>query len=146
MRRIAVFFLSLGAVLSLTTFLVPQTVSAAPCPAPQGLFAMFKYWNQGLECGTGSNGAVYTTIETGANGIPQFIWTIVLNVLYDITVVVGIVAVVMIIINGIQYMTSGGSADKVATAKKGLIQSIVGLAIALLAASIINFIVTVVFV
>ena len=47
------------------------------------------------------------------------------------------VAVVMIIVGGIQYATSGGESSKVATAKNTILYSVIGLVVALSAAAIV---------
>lgn len=139
------FLLSLGAVLSFGTLMVPIQANAACDPngyEGRTFLGIFHAWDYGLKhMGNDADGTCHAVIEKGSDGIPAFVWTVVLNIFYDISVAAGIVAVVMIIINGFQYMTSGGSADKVSSAKKGLMQSIIGLAITLLAATIINFIV-----
>lgn len=54
--------------------------------------------------------------------------------------VIGFVAVVMIIMGGVQYTTSSGDAAKVTKAKNTILYGIVGLVIALLAFAIVNFV------
>lgn len=58
-----------------------------------------------------------------------------------LTVIVGIVAVVMIIVNGFRFITSGGDANAVAAARNGLIYAIVGLVVVALAQVIVRFII-----
>lgn len=53
---------------------------------------------------------------------------------------VGVVAVVMIIIGGFLYLTSGGDSNRVASAKNTIIYAIVGLVIALLAQALVRFV------
>lgn len=57
-----------------------------------------------------------------------------------LSIVVGIAAVVMVIISGLKYITSGGDTQKVAGAKSALIYAIVGLAIVALAQVIVHFV------
>ena len=52
----------------------------------------------------------------------------------------GLVAVAMIIMGGVQYMTSSGDTTKVTKAKNTILYGIVGLVIALLAFAIVNFV------
>lgn len=59
--------------------------------------------------------------------------------------VIGVVAVVMIIIGGIQFVTSQGDAAKTTKARNTMLYSIVGLVVALLAFAIVNFVLTNVF-
>jgi len=69
-----------------------------------------------------------------------------LNIIINVVLgVIGVVAVAMIIIGGIQYTTSSGDAAKAQKAQKTIIFSVVGLVIALLAFAIVNFVLTNVF-
>ena len=56
-----------------------------------------------------------------------------------LSTIVGIAAVIVIIIAGLKYITSGGDASKVASAKTTLIYALVGLVIVVLAQFIIRF-------
>lgn len=61
----------------------------------------------------------------------------IINVLLGL---LGIIAVVVILIGGFKWMTSGGSEDKVGEAKKLIMQGIIGLVIILAAWSIAQFV------
>ena len=62
-------------------------------------------------------------------------------VLIEIVIgVLGIAAVVFIIINGYRYTTARGNPDAVKKASSGLIFSVVGLIVAILAFAIVNFV------
>lgn len=63
------------------------------------------------------------------------------NAINTVLYVAGLLAVVMIIVSGIQMTTSAGDSGKVAKAKQTMTYSIVGLAIVLLAYAIVNFVV-----
>lgn len=58
--------------------------------------------------------------------------------------ILGIVAVIVIILGGIQYMTSTGDAGKVKKAKDTILYGVIGLIICVLAAAIVNFVINVV--
>lgn len=75
--------------------------------------------------------------------IPQFIWTIVLNILYDIMIMVGYIAIVMIAWGGYLYMFSRGLPDRAERGKKTLIAAAAGLAVAMLASVIMNTLVSI---
>lgn len=62
----------------------------------------------------------------------------VVNVL---SIIVGIVAVFMVILAGFRYITSGGEANKVASAKNALIYAIIGLVIVAVAQLIVRFVI-----
>ncbi len=63
--------------------------------------------------------------------------TIVNTMLY----ILGILAVIMIVFSGIRYTTSTGDASKVKASKDTLMYAIVGLIVAMLAWTIVNFVV-----
>ena len=53
--------------------------------------------------------------------------------------IAGFLAVVYLVYNGIQYITSAGNADKVKTARAGIINAVIGIAVIAAAYLIINF-------
>lgn len=63
--------------------------------------------------------------------------TAVVNLL---SMVVGIVAVIMIIIAGFRFVTSGGDSNAVSGARKTIIYAIVGLLVVLLSQAIVHFV------
>lgn len=54
--------------------------------------------------------------------------------------VVGIIAVVMIIVGGIQYITSGGDSGNVTKAKNTILYAVIGLVVVALAQIIVQFV------
>lgn len=65
----------------------------------------------------------------------------VLNTVVDLlSLLVGIIAVIMIIVSGFRYVTSGGDPGKVSGAKSALIYALIGLAIAALAQVLVKFV------
>ncbi len=62
------------------------------------------------------------------------------NITNTILYVVGIIAIVMLIVGGIKYVTSGGDKQKVTDAKNTILYAVLGLVIALLAFAIVNFV------
>ena len=67
---------------------------------------------------------------------------VIINVILG---VISFVAVVFIIIGGVQYMTSQGDPGKIAKAKNAIMYSVIGLVVALLSFAIINFILVKIF-
>lgn len=57
-----------------------------------------------------------------------------------LTVIVGIAAVIVIIINGLKFITSSGDSNNITSARNGIIYAIVGLIIVALAQVIVRFI------
>ena len=56
--------------------------------------------------------------------------------------IVGLVAVIMIIVAGLQFITASGNAQNIAKARSTLLYAIVGLVIVVLAQVIVHFIIT----
>ena len=75
--------------------------------------------------------------DTEAENSGDLVNTIVNVMLY----LLGAIAVIMIIVGGIMYTTSGGDAGNVKKAKDTILYSVVGLVVAILAFTIINFVV-----
>lgn len=63
------------------------------------------------------------------------------NVINVILTILGIVSVIMIVVGGFQYTTSGGDSNKVAAAKNTILYAVIGVVVALLAAFIVQYVV-----
>lgn len=103
----------------------------------------FRAWYNGLAGKVENASAGRQTCIVGTpseDEMNRFIWTIVLNVLFDLELFVGYAATAVIIYAGYRYITSNGDTGAVAKAKKALMSAVIGLAIALLAQLITNFI------
>ena len=69
-----------------------------------------------------------------------------LNTIINVVIgIIGFVAVMVIILGGVQYTTSAGDSGKVKKAKDTIMYGIIGLIIALMAYSIVNFILSNIF-
>lgn len=66
------------------------------------------------------------------------IFPLITNVIYWLILFSGTVALVMIIVSGIRFITSGGDAKTVESAKKGLTYAILGLLLVFLSFFILN--------
>lgn len=62
------------------------------------------------------------------------------NIINFMLWLVGILAVVMIIVGGIKYITSGGDANKLTSAKNTILYSVIGLIIAIFAYVIVDWV------
>lgn len=115
--------------------MVPQTALAVTCPAGtvKGN-SEDKTANSLAECDitVGKNTAkeVTNTVESAINVVLSF---------------VGVAAVAVIIIGGIQYITSQGDAAKAARARNVILYGVIGLIICMLAFAIVNLVLTGVF-
>ena len=78
----------------------------------------------------------------GCNGTDDQLPGFIINILNGIIAVSGLVAVIFIVIGGVNYMTSAGDTSKVEKAKKTILYACIGLAITALAFAIVNFTIT----
>ena len=78
-----------------------------------------------------------TGVDTGETSFDSA-FTSIINWIMGI---VGMICVVVIILGGIQYMTSAGDAGKVKKAKDTILYGIIGLVVVALAAVIVNFVI-----
>lgn len=90
---------------------------------------------------TGAN--LSTTPETCSNTTQQAaseVDTIITTVINIFSLVVGVVSVIMIIIGGLKYITSGGDSGNVSGAKNTILYAIIGLVVVALAQVIVKFV------
>lgn len=71
---------------------------------------------------------------------PERVNGLIALVINIFSVVVGVVSVIMIIIGGLKYITSGGDSGNVGNAKNTILYAIIGLVIVALAQVIVNFV------
>lgn len=94
-----------------------------------------------LQLGTGANNApTNNTSNCNAQDQTNKVNSIISTILNILSVIVGVIAVIMIIIGGFRYITSGGSSEKVSSAKNTLLYAIIGLIIVALAQIIVKFV------
>lgn len=103
-----------------------------------GSFLGMYPWYHGLT--KGDSGDLQCVTDNGSGHgsescmkLSSFIWTAASNVAVDLAVVAALGAIGFIIYGGYLYMFSGGESGKVAAGKKTITNSIIGLAIAMLA-------------
>lgn len=84
----------------------------------------------------GAAGQPSCTPQTASNSLGKTIKQIV-NLL---SVVAGVIAVIMLIVSGLRYVTSAGNDQAVAGAKKSILYALVGLAIVAFAQVIVRFV------
>lgn len=83
-----------------------------------------------LECKSGF-GDEYVSLAT-------FVWTIVLNVIFDLTLAIGYIAMVMMVYGGYLYIMSQGDPSKMAKGKKTLVTAVTGVVLGLAASVLVN--------
>ena len=82
-------------------------------------------------------------INSGQMGVhaSEDLTTDVTSLINVVIGLLGILAVVVIILGGVQYMLSNGDSSKVKKAKDTILYGVIGLVIVILAAAIVNFII-----
>ena len=88
---------------------------------------------------------VNDTTQQAATGDSRGLMEVLQVIINVVLGVIAFIAVVMIIMGGIQYTTSSGDTAKVTKAKNTILYGVIGLVIALLAFAIVNFVISNVF-
>ena len=81
----------------------------------------------------------FSNTKPQANGLQEFIQKTGTQVLNIALVIIGIVAVLFLILYAFQYITAGGDPEKAKKARSGIINAIIGIIVAALAFSIVQF-------
>lgn len=121
---------TLVAVLALATpVMIPVAVHAqADSPITSGVCSgvNLSFSNNSGGCDTGDS-------SDKLNGL-------ITQIINIFSIVVGVVAVIMIIVGGFKYITSGGDSSNVSAAKNTIIYAIIGLVVVALAQFIVKFV------
>lgn len=72
----------------------------------------------------------------GTDKADSMLKTVINTIIY----IIGIIAVIMIIIGGLRYVLSGGDSSSTKGAKDTILYAVVGLVVAMLSFSIVNFV------
>lgn len=97
---------------------------------------------KGARLDLSSPGAGGSATDCTADGPGANLTRIIMTIINIISVIVGAVAVIMIIIGGFRYVTSGGNDSSVASAKNTILYALIGLIIVALAQVIVRFVLT----
>lgn len=68
------------------------------------------------------------------------LYTVIENVINVLLYAIGIISVIMIIIGGIRYATSGGDSSQTKSARDTIIYAVAGLVVAIMSFSLVNFV------
>lgn len=116
--------------------LMPAAFMAAPVYAQQTVLegnvcsgAELEFRSTGQAAGTNTCAAQDTTVNN-----------LVKTVINIFTWVVGVISVIMIIVGGFKYITSGGESGGVTSAKNTIMYAIIGLIVVALAQVIVRFV------
>jgi len=122
---------------SIVAAIAPMTVSAgtaATCAKP---LLTFPVWYRGL-VGPAPDCNLLSPDNPAVGGLSNFIWRIVLNVTEIGLQLVGYIAVGFILYGGFQFLTSQGSSEGSAKARKTILNAVVGLVISIASIAIVN--------
>jgi ABC-type Fe3+ transport system permease subunit len=95
-------------------------------------------------CGNGSGSSQDQVLngvgESGGTCNSAGVTNTVAQAVNILSLIVGIAAIIVIIVSGLRYITSGGDSAKVGAAKNTLIYALIGVAIAALAQFLVHFV------
>lgn len=120
MKNAFLTFLAVFFVFFLALLLVAPDVSAQTDSIRRGVRSTGGSTTQGQ-----AENQLFSAIETGVD---------------IFSLIVGVIAVVMIIIGGLKYITSGGDSNSVSSAKNTLLYAVIGLVVVVLAQAIVFFV------
>ena len=106
----------------------------APCPG--GSFFGFPHWWEYLDSTTDPASGACTPMFTFPNDLLAVGLAVTSMLLY----LAGIAALVSIIIAGVGFITAGGNAEKAASARRRIINSAIGLMLAIMASVLVAFV------
>jgi hypothetical protein len=121
------------------------TYAAATCTSAKG-FLTFPVWYRGLNVSTSDCNIVdpnqLNTAGNGAanNGLSNFIWRVVLNIMDMALQLVGYIAVGFILYGGFTMIISNGAPEVMAKGRKTILDAIIGLIISIGSVGIINLV------
>lgn len=88
------------------------------------------YWHRNLDCDE-DGGVMFSSVND--------LWIIVNNLIEMGIMIAGMLAVIMLVVGGIKYITSQGEPSAIQSAKKMIINSLIGLILAIFAGTIVGF-------
>ena len=152
---VMMILVSLGSFLTIFTWsaVVGEPVSAAvikegaDATCSKSILGL-RPWYRGLVTrdGTKDNQCRIGTIAEDGNGntkVAPFVWVIILNLMYDASLLSSLVATGFIVWGGYKYITSEGDPSKVMTGKKIITGAVIGLILTVSASMIADTIVNV---
>ena len=92
-------------------------------------------------CSANSSSAICNGSANSTAGDPDALTGTIGNIVNVLLWIVGIVSVIVIIIGGIMYATSAGDSGRTKKAKDAILYAVIGLAVAVFAYAIVNFVV-----
>lgn len=130
-------------IMGILGFLVMGVASLMPAPAMAADnckdtllgFRPWYYSGNGLIC---QNGEIQSPEKDDPDALSRYIWVIVLNVVFDLMLAVGYIALGMVIYGGYLYIMAQGDPGRAVRGKKTLTTAVIGVVIAMGATVIVN--------
>jgi ABC-type Fe3+-siderophore transport system permease subunit len=124
--------------LTSTMFIVPAMIILSSLAPTDALSNSVAYFGSGAAdaCASLQQLNPNQDCDKGSTSVNSLISTIV-NI---ISLIAGALAIIMIVVAGIKFITSGGDASKVSSAKSSLIYALVGIAVVALSQALVHFV------
>lgn len=132
LHKLKLILISASAVITFTASTMGLAVYLSPTVSAQPVMASFT--NQAC---TGLNQVGGSGCGHGSSTISHLM-TVVLNIL---SIVAGFIAVVMVIVSGIKFMTAAGDASQISSARQSLIYALVGIIVVAFSQFIVHFVI-----
>ena len=124
-RKLKTILVALALVGTLNLAALPAFAVAGPDTLSGDACSGLSQLDSSNDCGNGDKGV-------------QSLITAIVNIL---SIIIGIAAVIVLIVGGLKFITSGGDTNAVASAKNTIIYALVGIVVAILAQFLIHFVV-----
>ncbi len=123
---------------------IASTYAATTCSNAKG-FLTFPVWYRGLnpsasDCSIVDPNQLNTATGGSNNGLSNFIWRVVLNIMDMALQLVGYVAVGFILYGGFTMIISSGAPEVMAKGRKTILDAAIGLVISIASVGIINLV------
>ena len=92
-------------------------------------------WYDGMDC---INGEIQAPAKGNQEELTRFIWKIILNISFDLSVIIGYLALGIVVYGGYQYIPSQGDPTKATKAKTTLSSAAIGVIITMGASVLVN--------
>lgn len=117
---------------------VPPQPAMAAASCTDAHFLTMPAWYRGVT--KEENGSCNVSVEATGGDLSKFIWTIAFNIVDIMLNIVAYISVGFIIFGGFKFMISTGSASGSESARKTIVNAVVGLVISIMSIGIVNFI------
>lgn len=118
------------------------TFAAASCNPDKTFFGL-PVWYKYINTSPGTDGTCnFSGLHLFTNNHifnPGDIFLILLAILDDLLVIAGVVAVVFVIFGAVQFIVGQGEPERISKARGTIINALIGLVIAIVAAALVNF-------